>query len=489
VYNAIADEIRSVNGVRVIGVSADSDHNRTVITFVGEPEVVEEAAFRAIRLAARVIDLNNHTGEHPRIGATDVCPFIPVRGVSMSDCVEMAQRVGKRVGEELNIAVYLYGEAATRPDRTLLSTIRKGEFEQWVREIGSNPERNPDFGPAEPATWGATVIGARPFLIAYNLYLNTADVAVAKEIASAVRHSSGGLRFVQAMGFLVEGQAQVSMNLTNFEKTPIHRVQEMVKREAAQHGLQVTRAELIGLAPQQALMDSARWYLQLGELDDDQILEYRLAREDAEDTEWLSFEPFLEALSSSAPTPGGGSAAALVGAMGASLTEMMARLTVGRKKYAGVELEAQAVQGQATELRQSLSLAVREDARAFETVMTAYRNREASESDRAAQIENATVAAGEVPLEVARKGLQVARLALKIVSTGNERAVTDGATAALMARTAVQAARLNVLVNGVGLQDKALAQRWREELERLESEVSAIADEAMQIAAERGGFA
>jgi formiminotetrahydrofolate cyclodeaminase len=168
---------------------------------------------------------------------------------------------------------------------------------------------------------------------------------------------------------------------------------------------------------------------------------------------------------------------------------MMARLTVGRKKYAGVELEAQAVQGQATELRQSLSLAVREDARAFETVMTAYRNREASESDRAAQIENATVAAGEVPLEVARKGLQVARLALKIVSTGNERAVTDGATAALMARTAVQAARLNVLVNGVGLQDKALAQRWREELERLESEVSAIADEAMQIAAERGGFA
>ena len=232
VYNRIADAIRGVAGVQVLDVSADADHNRTVITFVGGPDEVVEAAFRGIQTARDLIDLDQHRGEHPRIGATDVCPFVPVRGITTEGCVALARRLGKRVGEELGVAVYLYGAAATRADRENLSDIRKGQYELWKEEVATNPRRLPDFGPAEPRRWGATVIGARPFLIAYNLYLNSSDAQVAEDIAKAIRFSSGGLRYVQARGFLVEGLAQVSMNLTNFERTPIYRVQEMVRREA-----------------------------------------------------------------------------------------------------------------------------------------------------------------------------------------------------------------------------------------------------------------
>ncbi|MFN2181307.1 MAG: glutamate formimidoyltransferase, partial [Candidatus Promineifilaceae bacterium] len=271
VYNKIAGVISAVKGVTVLDVSADADHNRTVITFVGSPGSVEEAAFAAIRTAAELINLDEHEGEHPRIGATDVCPFVPVKGVSIDQCVEIAQRLGERVGGELGIAVYLYGAAATRPEREQLSAIRKGEYELWKKEVATNRDRQPDYGPAKPRTCGATVIGARPFLIAYNLYLNSDNAEIADKIARGVRFSGGGLRFVQAKGFLVEGQAQVSMNLTNFARTPIYRVQEMVRREAARYGLSITKAELIGLTPQEALVDAARWYLQLDDMKDDQI--------------------------------------------------------------------------------------------------------------------------------------------------------------------------------------------------------------------------
>ncbi|MBL1128382.1 MAG: glutamate formimidoyltransferase, partial [Chloroflexi bacterium] len=305
IYNAIADAIRSVRAsIRLLDISADPDHNRTVITFVGAPTDVEEAAYRAIAAAARLIDLDAHQGEHPRIGATDVCPFIPIKNTTIKECVEMAHRLGQRVGEELGICVYLYGDAATRPEREKLADIRKGQYEKWKEEIGQEPAREPDYGPAVPAKWGATVIGVRPFLIAYNLYLNTDNVEIAEQIARAIRFTGGGLRFVQAKGFLVEGLAQVSMNLTNFDKTPIYRVQEMVKREAARYGLTVTRAELVGLIPQQALMESAKYYLQLDEMQDSQVLEYRLLSE-AEDSDYTP-HPFLDALAATKPTPGGG---------------------------------------------------------------------------------------------------------------------------------------------------------------------------------------
>lgn len=490
VYDAIADAIRGVRGTHVLNVSSDPDHNRTVVTFVGDVAAVEEAAFRAIRTASEQINLDEHEGEHPRIGATDVCPFIPVKGVTMDDCVEIARRLGRRVGEELGIAVYLYGEAATRPKRRKLANIRKGEYERWREEVGTEPERDPDFGPAEPKRWGATVIGARPFLIAYNIYLDTDDVDQANKIARAVRASSGGLQNVQGLGFLVEGQAQVSMNLLNFERTPIYRVQELVRREAARYGLTVTKAELIGLTPQKALMDAAQWYLQLDDLEDEQILEYRLAESQEEGDALAESVPhdLLDAVADGSPTPGGGSVSALAGALGAALAEMVAGLTAGRKKYAEVEEEAQEVLAEAGRLRGELTEAIVADAASFQELMAAYRNKEVSDEERARAIEEATAGAAEVPLRVARLSRDVAQLAETIARSGNANAVTDAAAGVIMARAAVQAAALNVKINVAGLKDEERAAAWREEVEALEAETARRAEEVTEVAASRGGF-
>lgn len=276
VIDAIVAAIAAVEGVRVLDVQSDADHNRTVVTFVGEPEAVLSGAFAGARQAADLIDLNQHRGEHPRMGATDVIPFIPVRGVSMEDCVALARRLGQRIGDELAIPVYLYAQAATRPERERLPAVRKGEFEGIRELIGSDPAHEPDFGPQRMGPAGATAVGARPYLIAFNVYLNTADVEIAKKIAKTMRFSSGGLRFVQAMGLLVEGQAQVSMNLTDFHQTAMHTVVEMVRREAARYGALITHSELVGMLPQQALLDAACWYLQLDGFAADQVLENRL---------------------------------------------------------------------------------------------------------------------------------------------------------------------------------------------------------------------
>ncbi|MCC7354399.1 MAG: glutamate formimidoyltransferase [Anaerolineae bacterium] len=276
VIDAIANAIASIEGVRVLDVESDADHNRSVITLVGPRETIAEAVFRGIAEAAERINLDEQRGEHPRIGATDVVPFVPVRGVTMEDCVALARSLGERVGRELGIPVYLYEAAATRPDRVNLADIRRGEYEGLKAEIETNPDRVPDFGPARLTPAGATVIGARPFLIAYNVYLTTDKVEVAKAVAKAVRHSSGGLRYVKALGLLVGGQAQVSMNLTDFHKTPVHRAVEMVRQEAARYGVAVARSELVGMIPQQALVDAAIWYLQLDGFKPELVLENRL---------------------------------------------------------------------------------------------------------------------------------------------------------------------------------------------------------------------
>lgn len=276
VVDAIVAAIAAVPGVQVLDVQSDADHNRSVVTFVGEPEAVLEGAFQGARRAAELIDLNIQRGEHPRIGATDVVPFIPVRGVTMDDCVQLARRLGQRIGDELAIPVYLYAKAAARPERESLPAVRKGQFEGLRELIGCDPAREPDFGPRRLGPAGATAVGARPFLIAFNIYLNTADVEIAKKIAKTLRFSSGGLRYVQAMGMSVEGQAQVSMNLTDFHQTAIHTVVEMVRREAARYGAAITRSELVGLLPQQALLDAACWYLQLDGFTPEQVLENRL---------------------------------------------------------------------------------------------------------------------------------------------------------------------------------------------------------------------
>lgn len=279
IIEQIVAALEQVPGSQVLDVQSDPDHNRTVVTMVGAPEAVAEAAFQGTALAAQLIDLNHHHGGHPRMGATDVIPFVPLRGVTMDGCVSLARQLGDRVGAELGIPVYLYEEAATRPERRNLADVRRGEYEGLKQEIATNPERLPDFGPAALGTAGATAIGARPPLIAFNVYLNTNDVRPAQAIARAVRHSSGGFRFVKALGLLVEGQAQVSMNLTNYRRTPIYRVLAAIRSEAGRYGLHVTHTEIVGLLPADALFDVAQYHLQLAEFSPDQIIENRLSEQ------------------------------------------------------------------------------------------------------------------------------------------------------------------------------------------------------------------
>ncbi len=279
VVKAITDAIGKGERVKVLDVEMDASHNRSVVTFVGDPEACADAAFEAVKKASELIDMNEHVGEHPRIGATDVVPFVPVSGVTTDDCVNLARQLGSRVGEELGIPVYLYEYAATSPERKSLSFIRRGQYEGLKEEIRSDPERKPDYGPSElhPMA-GATVIGAREFLIAYNVYLSTSDKVIAQRIAKAIRESSGGLKHVRALGFYIKERdmAQVSMNLVNFRATPVHKVMEAIEGECTKLGVDIVSSEVIGLIPQEALTDSAIFYLKLKEFDKNQIIENRL---------------------------------------------------------------------------------------------------------------------------------------------------------------------------------------------------------------------
>lgn len=276
IVEQIVTVIGDVDEITILGYESDTDHNRSVVTFVGTPLAIVQAAYEGIRVAAQLIDMNQHQGQHPRLGAADVVPFIPIQGVTMDDCVQLAHRLGKRVGEELRIPVYLYEQAATRSDRVNLADVRRGEFEGFVTSIGVDPNRQPDYGPAIFSHAGATIIGARHALIAYNVYLTTDNVDIAKKVAKAIRHSSGGLRYVKALGLLVDGKAQVSMNLTNYKETPIYRVVEMIRRETVRYGVSIESSELIGLIPQDALLESAAWYLQMDNYSPDKVLENRL---------------------------------------------------------------------------------------------------------------------------------------------------------------------------------------------------------------------
>ena len=276
VVQAIINAINAIDGVAILGSESDADHNRSVITFAGAPSVMIEGTLEGIRVASELINLESHRGEHPRLGAADVVPFIPIQNVTMDDCIQMAHQLGKRVGDELKVPVYLYEQAATRLDRQNLADVRRGEYEGLKQSIGSDPNRKPDYGASEVGTAGASIIGARHALIAYNVFLTSDNVEVAKKIAKAIRHSSGGLRYVKALGLLVDGKAQVSMNLTNYKKTPIYRVVEMIRREAKRYGVSIESSELIGLVPQDALLESAVWYLQMDNYSADRVLENRL---------------------------------------------------------------------------------------------------------------------------------------------------------------------------------------------------------------------
>jgi glutamate formiminotransferase/formiminotetrahydrofolate cyclodeaminase len=449
VVAAIRDAIAAVTGAHVLDVSSDASHHRSVITFVAPLEHAVEAAFAGIREATARIDLTRHQGEHPRLGATDVVPFVPLEGATMEDCIALANALGERVARELGIPVYLYERAARTPARENLADVRRGEFEGIRDSIATDPSRVPDYGvPAVHATAGAIAIGARPFLVAYNVYLGPAsNLPVAKEVAKAIRGSSGGLRFVKAMGLVVDGQAQVSMNLVDTEKTPLHRVFEMVRMEAAAHGVAPTWSELVGLVPERCLLDAGARHVQLRDYAPAMLLEHRV-REVAQGGEAL--DAFVARVASPAPTPGGGSVAAHAGALSAALAQMVSGLTAGRKKYAAVDAEVRAIAGEASTLRQALSTLVARDAASYDAVRAAYQQPSDTDEQTATRthaIHAALIGAAEVPLETARAAARVCALAARIAEIGNRNAVSDAAVAALLAEAACKGAAWNVRIN------------------------------------------
>ena len=457
VIGAIRGAIAAVEGVEVLDVSSDKSHNRTVITFVAPLDRAVDAALAGMREASARIDLTKHKGEHPRIGATDVVPFIPLEGTTMDDCVALARALGERVARELGIPVYLYERAATRPDRVNLADVRRGEFEGLRTEIAANPDRRPDFGAtAVHPSAGATAVGARPFLVAFNVYLGPAsNLPVALEVAKAVRHSSGGLRYVKALGLEVDGQAQVSMNLVDLDGTPLHLAYEMVRLEASARGVLPTWSEVVGLVPERALFDAGARHVQLRDFKSSLILERRVREAIAGGQ---SVSSFVAAVASPTPAPGGGSVAAHAGALAAALAQMVAGLTVGRKKYLGVEPQMRELALRATALRNELASLVERDARAYEAVTSAMKlPKEPPEAAarRTAAIDSALIGAAQVPLETARACAAVAVLAAEAATKGNTNAVSDAGVAALLAEAACRGAVYNVRINVAGLSDRS----------------------------------
>jgi len=466
-------EAMKIDGVYLLDREMDSDHNRCVITLVGEREPIQEAAIRGVGRAAELIDLTQHQGAHPRMGAADVVPFIPIEGVTIEDCVAMARHVGEQIWKRHQIPVYLYEAAATSQERQNLENIRRGQFEGIRAEMATNPARKPDFGdPKVHPTAGATVVGARKFLIAYNIFLNTADVEIAKKVAKAVRFSSGGLRFVKGAGFLVRGLAQVSMNLTDFEQTPVHRVFEMVKTEAARYGVAPLSSEIVGLIPKRALESAAEWFLQVENFDSSLILENRLAAvmggKMAVGGLRAGVEPFVEQLAAPTATPGGGSAAAAAGAMAAGLAHMVASMSRGKKAYLRYESELSAAIGRLSQLREELKAAIDADAQSYDSVMKAYKQAKVS-ANADGLVESALQQATSVPLGVAERANQVARIAESLRPITNPNMKSDLITALALAEAAIQGALANVEINLESLKDAEFVEKIRSEVDRFKS--------------------
>ena len=450
-----------LDGVFLLDREMDADHNRCVITLVGEREPIQEAAIRGVGKAAELIDLNVHQGAHLRMGAADVVPFVPIEGVSIEDCVGMARHVGAEIWKRYQVPVYLYEAAATAAERQNLENIRRGQFEGIRAEIATNPARKPDFGdPAVHPTAGITAVGARKFLVAYNVFLSTADVQIAKNVAKAIRFSSGGLRFVKGAGFLVRGMAQVSMNLTDFDQTPIHRVFEMVKREAARYGVSAVSSEIVGLVPKRALETAAEWFLQVENFDASSILENRLAAvmggQAAVGGLRAGVEPFVAQLAAPTATPGGGSASAASAAMAAALATMVASMSRGKKAYLRYERELSDAIARLNQLREELQAAIDADAESFNVVMRAYK--QAKESPNAdSMIDAALKQATSVPLGVAESGREITAIVEKLKPITHPNMKSDLTTASALARAASEGAMANVEINLESIKDAAFA--------------------------------
>jgi glutamate formiminotransferase/formiminotetrahydrofolate cyclodeaminase len=463
---ALRTALTSVPGVRLLDVQTDAAHNRSVFTFVAPPDASVEAALAAMRVATERIDLSRHTGEHPRMGATDVVPFVPVRDATTDDCVALARRLAERAAAELQIPIYLYAKAATRPERERLPDIRKGEFEALRDRIGKDPAADPDFGPKRiHPTAGATAIGARPFLVAFNIYLDTSDVTIAKDIAKRIRSSSGGLPAVQASGFEVAGKAQVSMNLLDIDVTSPATVFAAVESAARQRDVAILKSEVVGLIPERAILGAGAASLKLPDP------EVHLLEPKIRAAEGPTPDGWLDELAGGTPAPGGGSAAALAGALAGALVAMVARLTVGRKAYAGVQQRVAEILAEADALRAQLRRLVDDDAAAYAKVSAAYRLPK-DDPRRTRAADEALVGAAQTPLAIARGAARLLALAREIGTIGNRNALSDAKVGEALARAALAGAVENVRVNVGSLSEPGLGRSLLEEAEGLARTVS-----------------
>jgi glutamate formiminotransferase/formiminotetrahydrofolate cyclodeaminase len=451
-------EAMKMDGVYLLDREMDADHNRCVITLVGDPVNVAEAAIRGVGKAAELIDLTKHTGAHPRLGAADVIPFIPIEGVTIEDCVAIARRTGEEIWKRYQVPVYLYEAAAQKPERQNLENVRRGQFEGIREDIKTNPARLPDFGEAAlHPTAGATIVGARKFLVAYNVYLNTPDVEIAKKIGKAVRFSNGGLRYVKGMGVPVRGLAQVSMNLTDTDQTPIARVYEYVKREAARYGVMPLSSEIVGLIPKKALEDAAEWFLQVENFDSSLILENRLAAvmsgKVAVGGIRAGVEPFVEQLAAPTAAPGGGCASAAAGAMAAGLGSMVAGMSRGKKAYVQYERELSDALARLAELREEFKASIDADAESFNEVMAAFKKAKDHPAAQA-EIEAATKKATLVPMVVAERAKETRQIIESLRPITNPKMASDLTVGIAMANAAITGALANVEINLGDLKDE-----------------------------------
>jgi len=472
VVDAIVNALTSVPDVYLLRREMDADHNRAVITIVGAPETIGEAVIRGVEVAAKQIDLTKHTGEHPRIGAADVIPFVPIRGITLEECVEIAKKVGREIATRLKIPVYLYEAAATRPERKNLENIRRGQFEVLRNEIATHPDRAPDFGePRIHPTAGATVVGARKPLIAYNINLNTSDVSIAKNIAKRIRFSSGGLPYVKAMGLLLKdrNQVQVSMNLTDFEQTPLHLVFETVRAEAAKHDVSIAGSEIIGLIPEKAIEQAAEFYLRVENFRTDMVLENRLvevisnAAQTAPPPVQMAdmLRGFVDRVASGEPTPGGGSVAALAGALGAALGQMAIRITKEKKNYQQhAERYADALDRLAPYTSALLEL-VDADSEAYGLVMAAYKLPKDS-PQREKAIQDGLRRATEIPSRTASCAADALQICEELRSIIHVNVASDFQVGTQMLRTALRGAVANIRTNLGGIKDSEVRMRYED---------------------------
>ncbi len=491
VIDAIAEAVKSVEGVRLLDVEFDPDHNRSVFTFIGEPQKVKEAALRASEVAIEKIDLNKHEGAHPRMGAVDVVPFIPLHGVTIGECIELSKEFAEEFSSKFDIPVYLYAKSATRPDRVDLPNIRAGEFEGLRELIGTDPEKDPDYGPKKiHPTAGCTATGARNFLIAFNANLNTTDVRVAQACADAVRATSGGFVYVQGKGLDLpsKGMVQVSMNLTHPRRTKIHQVLEVVRNEARRFGATVVETEIVGMIPLFAILDAFRYYVQPEKLDESMILDLYYLGGGADPTEKsfteLSLIEFGNQVRRARPTPGGGSVAALMGSYGAALVCMVTGLSLSGRKYAAIKEEMLKHRHASEADRGVLMGLVEEDSAAFDHVLAAFKMPEDTPDEQAAKtlaLEEAAKGAAQVPLKTMRHSLDALHHAKVAAEKGNINAITDAGVAAHALMAAIEGAALNVRVNLGNVSDEKFIKEITTEVEKMIEEGRKVKDEILHI--------